>query len=78
MESEEFVKKVYESELEGPNRRGKPLGRWKDWVQEYLGERRRLLCHGHPLGGRFQRKRGVRALDIERVNGYEDPNSFHC
>ncbi len=27
--SEEFVK-VYESKLEGPNRRGRPLGRWKD------------------------------------------------
>ncbi len=34
----EFVK-VYESKLEGPNRRGRPLGRWKDRVEEYLGER---------------------------------------
>ncbi len=31
--------KVYESELKGPNRRGRPLGRWKDRVEEYLGER---------------------------------------
>ncbi len=31
--------KVYESELEGPYRRGKPLARWKDRVEEYLGER---------------------------------------
>ncbi len=38
MGSEEFVK-VYESKLEGPNRRGRPLGRWKDRVEEYLGER---------------------------------------
>ncbi len=38
MGSEEFVK-VYESELEGPNRRGRPLGRWKDRVEEHLGER---------------------------------------
>ncbi len=38
MGSEEFVK-VYESEPEGPNRRGKPLGRWKDRVEENLGER---------------------------------------
>ncbi len=37
MWSEEFVK-VYESELEGPYRRGRPLGRWKDRVEEYLGE----------------------------------------
>ncbi len=28
--------KVYASEFEGPNRRGRPLGRWKDSV-EYLG-----------------------------------------
>ncbi len=38
METEELVK-VYESELKGPNRRGRPLGRWKDRVEEYLGER---------------------------------------
>ncbi len=36
--SEEFVK-VYESESEAPDRRGRPLGRWKDRVEEYLGER---------------------------------------
>ncbi len=30
---------MYESELKGPNRRGRPLGRWKDRVEEYLGER---------------------------------------
>ncbi len=24
--------------LEDPNRRGKPLGRWKDRLEEYLGE----------------------------------------
>ncbi len=39
MGSEEFVKKVYESEREGPDRRGRPLGRWKDRVEEDLGER---------------------------------------
>ncbi len=33
MGSEEFVKK------EGPNRRGRPLGRWKDRMEEYLRER---------------------------------------
>ncbi len=33
--SEEFVKKVYVSEIEGPNRRGRPLGRWKDRVKVY-------------------------------------------
>ncbi len=26
--------------FEGPNGRGKPLGRWKDKVKEYLSERR--------------------------------------
>ncbi len=39
MGSEEYVKNVYESELEGPNRRGRPLGRCKDRVEEYLGEK---------------------------------------
>ncbi len=33
------MKKVYESELEDSNRGGKPLGRWKDRVEEYLGEK---------------------------------------
>ncbi len=38
-QTEKFVKNVYESELKGPNRRGRPLGRWLDRVAEYLGER---------------------------------------
>ncbi len=38
MGSGEFAK-VYESEFKGPNRRGRPLGRWKDRVEEYLGQR---------------------------------------
>ncbi len=29
-------------------------------------ERWRLLCRGHPLGGRSQREQGVRATDIDR------------
>ena len=37
--SEEFVKKVYVSEIEGPRRRGKPVARWKDRVKEYMHER---------------------------------------
>ncbi len=36
--SKKFVKKVYESKLKGSNRRGRPLGRWKDRVEEYPGE----------------------------------------
>ncbi len=35
----EFMKRVYETEIEGPNMGGRPLGRWKDRVEEYLGER---------------------------------------
>lgn len=31
--------KVYENELEGSNRRGRPLGIQKDTVEEYLRER---------------------------------------
>ncbi len=38
MGSGEFIK-VYESEPGGPNRRGRPLGKWKDRVEEYLSER---------------------------------------
>ncbi len=30
MENKEFVKKVYLRSVEGPNRRGRPLGRWED------------------------------------------------
>ena len=37
--SEEFVKKVYVSETEGPRRRGRPVVRWKDRVKEYMHER---------------------------------------
>ncbi len=39
MKNEEYVKKVYMSELEGVNRRNQPLGVWKDRVREYLSER---------------------------------------
>ncbi len=34
-----FVKKVYVSEMKGHSRRGRPLGRWKDRVKEYMSER---------------------------------------
>ncbi len=33
------MKQVYESESEGSNRKGRPLGRWKDRMEECLGER---------------------------------------
>ncbi len=36
MKSEEFVKKVYVSEIEGPSRRGRPLGRWKARGKGYM------------------------------------------
>ncbi len=52
MGSGEFVK-VYESKLEGPDRRGRPLGRCKNRVREYLG--RELLIEEEFLmkqGGR--------------------------
>ncbi len=38
IENEEFVK-AYQSSVEGPNRRGRPLGRWEDRVKEYVSER---------------------------------------
>ncbi len=39
MENEEFVKKVYLSSVEGPNRRGRPPGRWEDRVKEHVSEK---------------------------------------
>ncbi len=39
MENGEFVNKVYQSSVEGPNRRGRPLGRREDKVKEYVSER---------------------------------------
>ena len=36
--SDEFVKKMYVSETEGPRRR-RPVVRWKDRVKEYMHER---------------------------------------
>ncbi len=39
MGSDEFVKRVYLSSVEGRNRRGRPLERWKDRVKEYVSER---------------------------------------
>ncbi len=38
MRRDEFVKKVYVSGLGGSGIRGRPLGRWKDWVREYMCE----------------------------------------
>ncbi len=38
MENEEFIK-VYLSSVEGPNRRGRPLGRWEDKLKENVSER---------------------------------------
>ncbi len=39
MKSEEFVRKVYVSESVGYSSRGRPLGRWRDRVKEYMCER---------------------------------------
>ncbi len=39
MENEESVKKEYRSSVEGPTRRGRPLGKWEDRVKEYASER---------------------------------------
>ncbi len=75
MGSGKFVK-VIESEFEGTNRRGRPLGRWKDRVEECLGvlEEARRECrdregghssilYSHLLGVSCWRKQGVRAID---------------
>ncbi len=34
-----LLRKVYLSSVEGPTRRGRPLGRWEDRVKEYVSER---------------------------------------
>ncbi len=39
MGNEEFVERVYLSSDEGTNRRGRPLGRYKDRVKEHVSER---------------------------------------
>ncbi len=39
MGSEEFMKKMYVSESVGPSSRGRPPGRWRDRVKEYMFER---------------------------------------
>ncbi len=36
IKSEEIVKEVYVSALEGFSLRGRPLGRWRDNVEEYM------------------------------------------
>ncbi len=40
MENEEFLKKVYLSNIEGSSRRGRPHERLEDRVKKYLSERR--------------------------------------
>ena len=35
---EEFVKKVYVSETKGTRRRGRPVVKWKDTVEDYIYE----------------------------------------
>ncbi len=39
MGSEELVRKVHVSERVNPSSRGRPIGRWKDRVKEYMCER---------------------------------------
>ena len=36
MGDNDFVKKTYMSESVGPNNRGRPPGRWRDRVKEYM------------------------------------------
>ncbi len=37
---------MYLSSVEGPNRRGRPLGRWEDRVKEYVSEGKRVGGQG--------------------------------
>ncbi len=46
---------MYPSSVEGPNRRGRPLGRWKDGVKEYRSE---TGVRGNGQGGSVWIRRG--------------------
>ena len=59
MGSGEFVKKVYMSESVGPNRRGRPPGRWRDRVKEYM-------CERGTTRGRVLEQAKMECLDRER------------
>ncbi len=59
MESEEFVKKVHVSGGVGPSSRGKPPGRWRNRVKEYMCE------EGATRGGGLDQARRE-CLDRER------------
>ncbi len=59
MGSEEFVRKVYMSESVGPHSKGRPPGRWKDRVKEYMCKR------GAPRAGRLDQARRE-CLDRDR------------
>ncbi len=50
------------SETVGPNSKGRPLDRWKDWVKEYMCER------GATRGGGFEQTR--REFWIGRGGGF--------
>ncbi len=39
MENYVFIERVYQSSVEGPNRRGRPLGRREDKRNEYVSKR---------------------------------------
>ncbi len=58
------VFKVYLSSVEGPNRRGRPLGRWKDRVKEYVSERRMRENGWSGQGGSVWIGRDVEASEL--------------
>ncbi len=39
IKGEEFVKKMYVSEIVSPKSRGRPFGSWKDMIKEYMCEK---------------------------------------
>ncbi len=59
MGNEEFVKKVHMGESAGPSSRGRPPGRWRDRVEEYMCE------SGATRGGGLDQAR-IECLDRER------------
>ncbi len=65
MEDEEFVK-VYLSSVEGPNRRGRPLGRWEGKVR-YVSE---MGVEG--MEGRGGKDEGGRATGFMALGPYSE------
>ena len=67
-ENEEFVKKVYVSEIRGPRKRRRPIVRWKDRMEEYMHDRVANRGGGIEQARRLGRGVGCYAVPITLGN----------